>query len=64
MKVKALVNCTFEIEYEDQNCDISDTKTNIEMGDLKEIFNSRIRGTKYLITVDNIQKIKGIHKVK
>lgn len=58
MKVKALVNCSFEIEYEDNNYDISDTKRNIEMGDLKETFNARIRGTKYLITVDDIQKTK------
>lgn len=58
MKVKALVSCTFEIEYEDNNMDIADTKTNIEMGDLKETFDCRIRGTKYLITVDDIQKAK------
>lgn len=56
MKVKAVIECKFEIEYEDQNYDMADTKNNIEMSDLKEVFNLRIRGSKYLITVLDMKK--------
>jgi len=37
MKVKALVRCIFEIEYEDENEDIEATKENITLSGVEEL---------------------------
>lgn len=58
MKVKALVRCIFEIEYEDDNYDIEYTKENIVMNDLDELTYLKTEDSIHYITIIEIDKIK------
>jgi len=58
MKIKALVRCIFEIEYEDQNTDMRDTVENICMSRLDEIIDLETDESIQCITVLESYKSK------
>ena len=58
MKIKALVRCIFEIEYEDQNNDIRSTVENICMSRLDEIIDLETDESIKCITVLESYKSK------
>lgn len=57
MKVKALVSCQFEIEYEDQNDDMDYTKENIFMSDISDLLELKTEETIELVNVLSIKRI-------
>ena len=58
MKIKALVRCMFEIEYEDRNTDMRDTVENICMSRLDEIIDLETDESIQCITVLESYKSK------
>ena len=56
MKVKAIVRCEFEIEYEDQNDDISYTKENIIMEGVQRLIDRETDESLQYIQILQIEK--------
>ena len=60
MKIKALVNCQFEIEYEDDNLDsdVDVTKGNIEMSRINELIDLETEESIQIISILEVKKVK------
>lgn len=58
MRVKAMVKCIFEIEYEDDNDDIGHTKENITMSRVDELLESETEKSIQHVTILDIEKVK------
>jgi len=57
MKIKTRVRCTFDIEYEDKNDDISYTKRNILMMSLAEFAEHETSDSIQEISILEIEKL-------
>lgn len=57
MKVRAVIKCEFEIEYEDYNDDITYTRENICMTDVKELIEQKVDDSIEFVNVIGIMQV-------